>query len=276
MLMLFYSIIFRLSDNLPWLLDHNQPFSLHLGDFVLSMFLFTTGMALYFMRTFKWERWARMFFIWFLFSPFSSGKLFGMDELVLNALLSLLSFPFINAPSWVLALLSLFTVALYPFISLSEDYLGGYPAAIFYWPVMLCGILAARNLDKPLRLLLALFLAALLSLLLFPPYKMSASPSFMLLSALFSLSLFSLIHKTRLSSKWLETLGRFSLYYWSFMLVLLTFISLAALYYGYPGRFSLSWQEALFLTLLLSFLTALAVLIWKAPEVFKKYLERFN
>ncbi len=48
LLMVFFTLILRLSDSLPVLIIHNVRESIHLGDFVLPMFLFASGISLVF------------------------------------------------------------------------------------------------------------------------------------------------------------------------------------------------------------------------------------
>ena len=44
--MVFFTLTLKLSRNLPDILKHNVSGSLHLGDFVLPMFIFGSGISL--------------------------------------------------------------------------------------------------------------------------------------------------------------------------------------------------------------------------------------
>ncbi len=249
--MLFYSIIYRLSDDLPWLLDHNVNGTLHLGDFVLPFFLFTTGLALNFM-SFKPMRWAKMLLVWFVLSPFSSGTFLGMDEVMLNAILSFILFFFVSN-DLILYFILFAMLFIYPYVELSDAYLGGYPSVIFYSTVVIAGILTGKNMDRPQKMLFLFLILSILSLFFYPPHKMTASPSFMFLSALFSISLFSIIHHGKIRNSVLEYLGKNSLYYWfmMFVLILIPLIFAAFLIEG-KSRFSLPSLEAVIIATFLS------------------------
>ncbi|MBU1165779.1 DUF1624 domain-containing protein, partial [Candidatus Micrarchaeota archaeon] len=102
-LMVFFSIICRLSRSLPDALIHNIPNSLHTGDLVLPMFLFASGMSIVFFAEKHGkrgkkeyvldiiERFGMLAGIAILLSVFSGGGFFEMDELMLSAILFLVS-----------------------------------------------------------------------------------------------------------------------------------------------------------------------------------------
>src|SRR5512143_3645043 len=106
-LMVFFSLTLALSDSLPEAIRHNVPGSLHLGDFVLPMFLFASGMSLFFFVQKKgkgkhfvldlMERFGLLAMIWLFLAPFSGGGFLEMDELMLSLLLSV---PTILMASW--------------------------------------------------------------------------------------------------------------------------------------------------------------------------------
>ncbi len=276
--MVFFTMVRLLSDRLPDVLAHNIPLTLHLGDFVLPMFLFASGMSLVFFvrkRAGKpgflidlAERTGLLLMVWFLISPLSGGGVLQMDEIMLSVLLSLPTIALAAAPEIILAAAALAPVALYLVLSwagmlpdFTAHYLGGYPAAPFYLPVMLCGALAARRIERLWTVFVPALAAAAVLLLIVPPYKLSASPSFMALSVVFSLAVFEAVK--RLRSGWLEYLGTRSIRYWILMwivvIVPLVFILLSR---GVDFPLKLEWPEAVlasFLALAVIFLASLAV-----------------
>jgi len=164
LLMVFFTLILRLSDSLPDLIVHNVRESLHIGDFVLPMFLFASGISLVFFMKKRKDlettildivgRFGKFVMISLFISSFSAGELFGMDELMLSAVLFLPVVLLIRFSDKVLAGVGIgvFTLyfALQAFALLPDfalHYLGGYPAAIFYLPVMLAGAIVGKNLD---------------------------------------------------------------------------------------------------------------------------------
>lgn len=268
-LMVFFSLLARLSNELPDVLVHNRSFSLHLGDFVLPMFLFASGMSLvYFVKKRKKgtkqaytldiiERFGKLVIISFFLTPFSAGEFLGMDEVMLNAVLFIPAVILIGFSEMTIAAvgvgilvayLSLQQLMLLP--DFSGHYLGGYPAAVFYLPVMLAGIIAGKRMDKTGKLLLGAVVVALLLLALTPPYKMSASPSFMMLSVVFSLAVFAISRNLKIGQ--LDYLGRNPIRYWVLMFVV--FIIPLTFYVAYTGeeppKFSLDWMTALVLSVI--------------------------
>jgi hypothetical protein len=266
-LMVFFSLILRLGT-LPDLLAHNEPGALHLGDFVLPMFLFASGMSLVFFAEKRRkegrgrylldvvERTGKLVLIWLFLSPFSSGEFLGMDELMLSAMLFIPTLLLLRTDWKVIAAVALIPPLLYLALlradalpDFTAHYLGGYPAAVFYLPVMLAGALAGKRLDRVGWLFAASLALSALLLLLAPPYKMSASPSFMALSVAFSSGLFMLAG--RLGSGFLEYLGRRPIRYW--VLMFLLFIIPADFYVlGSGGSFPLgfSWEAAVIISAL--------------------------
>ncbi|NYZ73979.1 DUF1624 domain-containing protein [Candidatus Micrarchaeota archaeon] len=215
MLMVFYTISFLLSRSLPDLLRHNVAGSLHIGDFVLPLFLFASGMSLVFFHEKRKkkkardyvldvvERFGKLVLISFFISPFSAGGFLQMDEVMLSAVLFLACVALVELPEFALLMAGLVVFVLYFALDallllpdFSAYYLGGYPAAVFYLPVMLGGVIAGKRVAGKKGLTIALLGAGLLFvvlLLLVPPYKSDATPSFMALSVLFSLLVFVLV-----------------------------------------------------------------------------------
>lgn len=233
-LMVFFTMILRLSDSLPDFLIHNVPNSLHLGDFVLPMFLFASGMSIVFYakkRASKTraqyaldviERVGLLVLVWIFISPLSSGEVLGMDELMLSVILFIPSLALSALPEEQIAAVAIAPMISYVILNylgmlpnLTIHYLGGYQAAIFYLPVMLAGVIAGKRLDDLNKLVLISAIVTLLFLAVVPPYKMSASPSFMAFAITLSLIVFILIKRIRLG--FLEYLGRTPLRYWAMM-----------------------------------------------------------
>lgn len=263
LLMVFFTMLARLSGSLPDFLDHNVPGSLHFGDFVLPMFLFASGMSLvFFYRKYRKrqfaletiERFGKLVMIAFLLSPFSSGMFFGMDEVMLSALCFIPGILLVSFPSIVIAAGGLAVFLLYFILQtlqmlpdFTAYYLGGYPAAVFYLPVMLGGVIAAKNIERTKELLVGAVMLSAVMLLIFPPYKMSASPTFMMLSI--ALSLAFLLAAQRFGSQALEYLGRRPLRYWTLMFVVLV---VPITFYAISSRsnlpLNLGWYHALVLS----------------------------
>lgn len=232
--MVFFSLNGILSPQLPEVLSHNHREHLHLGDFVLPLFVFTSGMSLEVFAA-RWRaRGARvgellrklvlLLAVGTLLSPFTSLRLFGMDEIMLNAVLFV---PVVLLAGMSQGWLLVATVApllIYPVLSelgalpdFSAAYLGGYPAAPFYLPVMALGALAVRRRDAQRAFALLLLAVALVSCFLIAPRKLEVTPSFMLLAAALSLVLVSVCRNFR--SPALEYLGRNPLRYWVLLFV---------------------------------------------------------
>ncbi len=246
-LMVFFSIYGVLSST-PDFLQHNEPNSLHFGDFVLPLFLFASGMSLVFFAkkreslsrpTFILDclnRFTVLFLISMFLSPFSAGGFLGMDEVMLSAILFIPTVALFALPSRAIAAVSFLPFFLYFALASSSalpdfgaHHLGGYPAAIFYLPVMLWGALAGRRIAerKPqLPLLAASSALSALLLLISPPHKMVAGPSFMSLSislslALFILSDYLLKKGAAPAPGFFQYLGRKPIRYWVFMFLFL-------------------------------------------------------
>jgi len=236
LLMVFFTLILRLSDSLPDLIVHNVRESLHIGDFVLPMFLFASGISLVFFMKKRKDlettildivgRFGKFVMISLFISSFSAGELFGMDELMLSAVLFLPVVLLIRFSDKVLAGVGIgvFTLyfALQAFALLPDfalHYLGGYPAAIFYLPVMLAGAIVGKNLDKLKEMFVISVAISIVLLAIIPPYKMAVSPSFMALSVSVSLLAFILVQKIRNGA--IEYLGKKPIRYWVLMFAIL-------------------------------------------------------
>lgn len=249
--MVFFTLTLKLSSDLPDLLRHNVRGSLHLGDLVLPMFLFVSGLSLaYYLHKRENDepetllrdvigRFGLLALIGILLSPFSAGGLLEMDEVMLIALLFLactalsgldwkvimgivvfinLSYWAVMAPGWA---------GLDWTDAFSGHYLGGYAAAPFYLPVMLVGFIMGREIiargtwSKNNRMIIILVsLLFFLSWVFVPVDKLAVSPSFMMLSIMFCFAVFLLMDKMVRAMhgfEELEYLGRKPLRYWVMM-----------------------------------------------------------
>lgn len=237
-LMVFFSLVYNLSADLPQELKHNQKGTVAPGDFVLPMFLFASGMSLvHFWKKREGMNWAglaldvvgrtgKLALAWIFLSPFSSGTMLGMDELALSLLLFIISLALVRLPDAALA-----GAAAVPFIAyfllmgagmlpdFQAYYIGGFAAVPFYLPISLAGVMVARKPDRSwvvVALMLALALALMLAV---SPYKSEMSPSFIALSIAVSAGAYMLVE--RLGTRIFEYPGKKPLEFWILMYVLL-------------------------------------------------------
>lgn len=238
-LMVFFTMSYWLSANIPNILKHNEANSLHIGDFVLPMFVFASGMSLvYFHEKRKgrkdyWleviERFGKLAMISIILSVFSAGGFLNMDEVMLIALLFLASVLILQLPEIYTIAVSLAIPAAYVLIvaitgslpNFGIAYLGGYPAAIFYLPVMLAGVMVGKRIEtgKTEWIIIAAMIGYLVSVLVVPPYKDIASPSFMAMSIVLSYFVFQAVRGFR--NEQLEYLGRKPIRFWVMMFLVL-------------------------------------------------------
>ena len=204
--MIFFTITLRLSDDLPELLRHNVWGSVHLGDFILPMFLFASGLSLayYFQKkqsvTKKvfvqsvLHRFFTLALVGVSLSFFSAYDFLEMDEVMLSALLFIVCVVLYRF-NWKI-ILGIVLVIDFSYVVLMYlnyetifigHYLGGYPAAIYYLPVMLIGLVIGKGLNLEglwcrcnLRTMAMIFVFFLIFSVITPFNKMSASPSFMM------------------------------------------------------------------------------------------------
>lgn len=285
-LMVFFSLTIRLSGSLPDVLRHNVAWSLHAGDFILPMFIFASGMSLVFFAKKREkkgrtayvldvaERLGKLVLVWALISLFSSGEWFGMDELMLIAILFVLGLALAGFGELALGALTMAICLAYVALlhlgmlpDFTAHYLGGYAAAVFYLPVMLAGVIAGKRVERGTgnwkrqteELLLPALVAAIILLLLVPPWKMDASPSFMALSVSLSLLVFSFLSRVperggavagSLDSE-LVYLGTRPLRYWALMFVVLIIpMTFYAAFTGGEFPLGLGWVEAVLCSVL--------------------------
>lgn len=244
--MVFFTVTLRLSSELPEPLRHNVWGSLHLGDFVLPMFLFASGLSLaYFLNKKEREkqniflqdvigRFGKLTLVGVLLSFFSAYGFLEMDEVMLSAILFIVCAAF-SKFDWKIVLVIIFFINISYIIIFQLGwinifigrYLGGYPAAIYYLPVMLVGLVIGKGIiskglwcESNVLTILLIFVFFIIFWGFIPINKMAVSPSFIMLSILFSFLIFAVIDKivTNIASFGeLEYLGRKPLRYWILM-----------------------------------------------------------
>ena len=245
--MVFFTVTLRLSSNLPDLLRHNVWGSVRLGDFILPMFLFASGLSLAFYlqkrenkRGFKRNiitRFGKLAFVGVSLSIFSAYGFLEMDEVMLSAILFIVCVA-LSRFNWITfhAIIFFINLSYIVLIQFNQEtifighYLGGYPAAFYYLPVMLTGLVIGKGIIskglwcKSNKITIAMTFFFFLFFLIFTPLnKMAATPSFILLSILFSILIFTVIEKTitRISPlKRLEYIGKKPLRYWLMMYII--------------------------------------------------------
>jgi len=241
--MIFFTVTLRLSSDLPDSLRHNVWGSIHLGDFILPMFLFASGLSLaYFLRKREKEerkvfwvdvikRFAKLAFVGVSLSFFSAYGFLEMDEVMLCALLFIACVA-LSRLDWKIVLGIIFFINLsYIFLMQLNQvdifighYLGGYPATLYYLPVMLTGLTIGKGIiseklwcEKNKIFVVMIFIFFILFRVFIPINKMTASPPFIMLSILFSFLVFAVIEivlcNIGVMNK-LENMGRKPLRYW--------------------------------------------------------------
>ena len=247
--MVFFSVTIRLSSNLPDVLRHNVWGTVHLGDFILPMFLFASGLSLsYYLQ--KKEKDSKTIFIKKVIRRFSILALIGislsifsaygfleMDEVMLSALLFICCVA-LSKFNWKIILFIIFLINL-SYIALIQldrldiffgHYLGGYPAALYYLPIMLAGLTIGKGIisdgvwcERNKTVIFIIFIFFILFLPFIPLNKMTASPTFIMLSILFSFLTFIIVENI-ISSKHsfikLDYIGRKPLRYWLMMYII--------------------------------------------------------
>ena len=247
--MVFFTFTLRLSRNLPDILRHNARGSVHIGDFILPMFLFASGLSLaYFIEKRKnqrqdifykdvTKRFARLALIGICISFFSTNRFFGMDEVMLSAILFIACI-LLYKIDWKIILVLIFLINSTYFILVYFDeisifkmyYLGGYPAALYYLPVMLTGLIIGKEIIKKdlwsknnKIIFFAIIIYFIFFYLLIPIDKLAVTPSFMMISIIFSILVFiivkGLIQKLPFKKE-LEYLGKKPIRYWLMMFII--------------------------------------------------------
>jgi hypothetical protein len=159
-----------------------------------------------------------------------------MDEVMLSAILFLCCVA-LSKLNWKLILLIIFLINL-SYISLIQldrldiffgHYLGGYPSALYYLPVMLIGLTLGKGIisdgfwcERNKIVIFIIFIFFILFLPFVQINKMTASPTFIMLSILFSFLIFTIVENI-ISSKHnftkLKYIGRKPLRYWLMMYI---------------------------------------------------------
>lgn len=289
--MVFFTVTLRLSKDLPELLRHNVRGSLHLGDFVLPMFLFASGLSLayFFQRREKEKqnqfledvvkRFIKLAFVGISLSFFSAYGFLEMDEVMLSAILFIICIALYRL-DWKIILGIIFFINLSYVVLIQLDllgifmghYLGGYPAALYYLPLMLIGLFLGKGIIskgiwcKSNKIIIAMiFLFFIFFWIFIPINKMAASPSFIMLSILFSfliLLLINLIIGNKSYSNELKYMGRKPLRYWLMMYII--FIIPLEIYSQFSGKFLL-YQLPWFISVTTSL--GLTILFWAISHI---------
>jgi len=247
--MFFFSFVATLSDSLPEILTHNVPGKLLVGDFVLTLFLFCSGVSLALVSsryTTVWTRevWRKLIVrilqmvgVSVFITPFSAAAVLGMDEMMLNAVLTLPAFLVIACGRVWIVLCALGVWVLRDiFVSigvvpaLPTVYLGGYPLAVFWLPIMLGGALAWSRTEREIARQLMVWTALLVVVVMLSgwPDKMALAPSFGVLSVCVGLGTLLVFRRYGVRCHWLEYFGSKPLRMWCLMFCLLGPIRLYA------------------------------------------------
>jgi hypothetical protein len=207
------------------------------------MFLFASGLSLAFYLQNKGafyrdviKRFGKLALVGISLSIFSAYGFLEMDEVMLSAILFIICVA-LSRLNWITFLLIIFFVNLsyIPLIQFNQEtifivhYLGGYPAALYYLPVMLTGLLVGKGIIskglwcKSNKITLSIiFFFFLLFLIFIPLNKMTATPSFIMLSVLFSFLIFVIIERIITIFQPLKRLGfigKKPLRYWLMMYI---------------------------------------------------------
>jgi len=278
---------FRSSD-LPDILKHNVMGTLHLGDFVLPMFIFGSGISLaYYITKQKGaenkrflgnvlKRFGLLALVGIIISPFSTRGFLQMDEVMLIALLFLacvalckldwrmqigivffidLAYLFFIQPGWLLSM--------DPF---TGYYLGGYAAAPFYLTIMIVGLIIGQGIisyklwcNRNIATISLALIFFLFTWFFVPIDKLAVSPSFMMLAILVCFAIYIILDKLVQilpHSNELEYLGRKPILYW-IMMYLFVLIPLA-LYTEHISNppLAIQWQLSVIVSI------CMIILLW--------------
>lgn len=226
--MVIFALNWKLTADLPTFLRHNEINDLHVGDFVLPMFLFASGLSLaishqrarvcLLRKVSFWKRIALQVAISLVMAPFIGYSFLVMDELMLNALLSVPCALLLSMGGRALFVASSLTFILYSVLSsfdllpLSNYYLGGYGAAIFYLPIMVAGATTFMDEGKVRRNLVGWGLLFVVTALFIPPRKLLVTPSFFALANMVCLLIYLGVRHRQHPA--IEYLGRRPLRIW--------------------------------------------------------------
>ena len=296
--MIFFTVTLKISSTLPDPLRHNVRDSVHIGDFVLPLFLFASGLSLaYYVEKGKKEnrmqflrkvidRFGKLAFVGLSLSFFSAYGFLEMDEVMLIAI-SFLACIALERLDWKILICLVLLIDLTYLILMRTDrvdiferhYLGGYPASLYYLQIMLIGSMIGKGILKKslftrdnLIIVSFVILFFIFFRMFIPINKLSVSPSFMLLSILFSFLLFSILHKFKLHERvsgQLEYMGQRPMRFWLLMYILVII----------PLRF---WAELSQKThpldlqwpLTLVFCGAVMLLFWRVSRIFDELIHK--
>lgn len=285
--MVFFTLTRRLSSNLPDILCHNVWASIHLGDFILPMFLFASGLSLaYFLYKKKeqpskktiWDvfkRFLKLAIVGISLSIFSAYGFLEMDEVMLSAILFLLSVG-LSKINWriipgiiFIIFFSYFALIHYNLESIFiGHYLGGYPAAFYYFPIMLIGLYIGKGIISDglwctrNQIIISMIFIYFIFFSIFIPFnKMTVTPPFILLSILFSFAIFSMIDfisNSNIFFKRLEYIGKTPLRYWLmmylfFLVPLLFYIE----FFNISSPLDIQWYFSILISLIL------IIILWR-------------
>ena len=277
--MVFFTVTLRLSKDLPDVIRHNVWGSVHLGDFILPMFLFASGLSLAFFlqkmekkkknvilkKTFL--RFGKLALIGIFLSFFSAYGFLEMDEVMLSSILFITCVA-LSKINWKIIIVIIFIINFSYIILIHNDltnifighYLGGYPAAIYYLPVMLTGLLIGKGIiseqlwsGRNQVVFWTTFVFFLTFLIFIPLNKMTATPSFIMLSILFSFAIFAIVEQivnNGFNFKRLEYIGKKPIRYW----LIMYFIFIIPLWFYiefFNNNISFQWYIGLLFSILL-------------------------
>jgi hypothetical protein len=163
-------------------------------------------------------------------TPFSAGVFGGMDEVMLNATLTvptlLVARGGLVSVTTLFACLSLLYYVL-PALGVSavspDAYLGGYQGAIFFLPILAAGAFVSNSWRN--RVLSNTLAWGMVSIVLWAftgtPDKLTLTPSFMALSCFVSSLTLFVLGRFLVTNNWMEYCGRNSLRMWCLMFALL-------------------------------------------------------
>ena len=295
--MIFFTLTLKLSKNLPEYLKHNVYGSVHLGDFILPMFLFASGLSLaYFIEKREKQknlhkdvlkRFGKLALIGISLSYFSAYNFLEMDEIMLSALSFVICIAFYRF-NWKIILGIIFLINLSYLVLIQFDkvsifighYLGGYPAVIYYLPIMLIGLIIGKGIiSKGLWckqnkiILITIMIFFVFFWILTPINKMIVTPSFIMFSILFSLLVFAIINfvkNFKNSLIQLEYIGKKPLRFWLMMHVFFLIPFKFYIFYSKQNiPLKINWPIAIIISI------CLFILLWIASYILdglqKKY-----
>ena len=208
-------------------------------------------------------------------SIFSAYGFLEMDEVMLSAILFLLSVG-LSKINWriipgiiFIIFFSYFALIHYNLESIFiGHYLGGYPAAFYYFPIMLIGLYIGKGIISDglwctrNQIIISMIFIYFIFFSIFIPFnKMTVTPPFILLSILFSFAIFSMIDfisNSNIFFKRLEYIGKTPLRYWLmmylfFLVPLLFYIE----FFNISSPLDIQWYFSILISLIL------IIILWR-------------